>query len=205
MANFTPQLGAKGLYTLMEPFQHKLLSGVLYEPIAIRSIADIVSDGGDPYTDYYLPGQISQEKYQEDVNNNVLIVTFQADQGNVARIPTSYISGQPDVGGVPYRTMLLAAYLAPIPDSLDLSFLETRMGDLVFDTLGIRAEIRAVVASPPSILTQVEHEAIEAARQVVIANNETDYAKYLRAQRELDEARTRIEQLESYILNPPAP
>lgn len=205
MANFTPQIGAKGLYTLNEPFNNDLLNGVLYEPVSIRSFADIVAGGEDPFTKHYLPKGLSKEQYQEDANNGVMIVSFRADQGTWAHVPTSYISGQPDVGGVPYRTMLMAAYLAPIPDNMNLTFLEQRMSDLVFDTLGIRGTIISAVASAPSIITQVEHEALTAARDVIIANNETDYAKYLRAAKELAQARTRIAQLEEYILTPPAP
>ena len=205
MANFIPKMGSKGLYTCKEPFNYALLNGVLYQPVAIRSFADIIASGVDPYKEYYLPQQISKESYNADVLAGVFIVSLRTDSGVTAYIPTSYIVGQPDIGGVPYRTMILGISLAPIPESLDLTLLQTRVSDLVFDSLGVRARVDAVVASAASVVSQAEHDAIEATRAVVIANNKTDYAKYLVAMNELAEARLKISMLEKFITdNQPA-
>jgi hypothetical protein len=196
---FTPALGVKGRYALIEPFNNDLLPNVLYNCESVRSLAEIAADGTDPYTKYYQPKELTREQYQKDVDAGVQIVTFRADSGNWASVPSSYISGAPNSGGVPYRTMMMVAYLAPIPDSLDLSFLQTKMGDLVFDTLGVRANIVPVVTSPPTVLDYTEHDAIEASRQQVIAANQTDYAKYLSAANQLQAAQQQIAILEDYI------
>lgn len=196
-----PTIGAKGLYTLRAPFDTMLLNGVLYEPVEIRSLDAIIAAGLDPYTEYYEPKELTKEQYQADYEKGTYIISFRADSGNWAHVPSTYIDGSPDIGGVPYRSMLLVAYLAPVPDSLDLTFLQNRMKDLVFDTLGVQAEIRPVIASPSSIISQTEHDALESARAAVIANNKTDYAKYLQAKAELDAARAKIAILEQYIVD----
>ncbi len=199
MANFTPTMNVKGLYTTKEPFNTVLLSGVLYEPIGIRSISDIVAGGVDPFETIYHPKGISREVYEKDLQDGVLIVSFQAGSGVPVYVPNSYITGQPDIGGVPYRTMMLAVQLAPVPDSLDLTLLQQRVADLVFDTLGVRGVVTPIVASPPSVLSQTEHDATEAARQHNIASQQTDLAKYLETKRLLDEARTQIQLRDDYI------
>lgn len=205
MDNFIPKMGAKGLYVCKEPFNLVLLPSVLYEPVSIRSLADIISDGVDPFTEYYLPRGLTKVDYDKDAAADVFIVSFRTESGVFARVPTSYITGQPDIGGVPYRTMMLAVNLAPIPDTYDLTFLQQRMRDLVFDTLGVQGTATPLIVSAPTVITQTEHDALEAARQVVIANNKTDYAKYLAAMAELTEARERITMLEQYIVDHPGP
>lgn len=196
---FTPTMGVKGRYTLIEPFNNDLLPNVLYNCESLRSFSEIIANGEDPYTAYYQPKGLTQDQYQKDVDAGVVLVTFRADSGNWAKVPSSYISGAPNSGGVPYRTMMMVAYLAPIPDTLDLSFLQTKMGDLVFDTLGVRANIVPVVTSPPTVLDYSEHESIEASRQQVIAANQTDYAKLLSTQQQLAAAQQQIALLEDYI------
>ena len=204
MANFTPQLGVKGLYTCKEPFNQKLLPNVLYTPVALKTFSSIIADGVDPFTEYYNPLEISKEVYTQDVQDGAVIISFQSGTGNIIAIPSSYVTGQPDMGGVPYRTMMLVAQLAPIPDSYDLTFLQQRIQDTVFDTLGVVGTVTPVVASDPTVLSQTEHDAIDAARQIVIANNKTDYAKYLDAMKQLTDARAQIALLNQYIIDHPA-
>lgn len=207
MANFKPEIGVKGLYSVKEPFNTKLLTGVLYEPVSVRTISDLVSDGVDPFTEIYAPMSISQDDYVKDVAAGVLIVAFRADSGNIVRVPNTYITGQPDIGGVPYRTLMLAIQLAPIPDSLDLTVIQNQISDLVFDTLGVRSPVIPIVASPPTVLSQAEHDATEAARKHNIATTQTDYAKYLDMKKQRDDALTQLQLRDDYIVAnlPPAP
>ncbi len=204
MANFTPQLGVMGIYSCREPFNQKLLANVLYTPVALRTFTDIIASGVDPFTEYYNPQGISKEDYTKDVQDGVVIISFQSGNGTIIPIPSSYVTGQPNMGGVPYRTMMLVALLAPIPDTYDLSFLQQRIQDTVFDTLGVTGTVTPVVASDPTVLSQAEHDSIDAARQVVIANNKTDYAKYLDAMRQLADARAQLALLNQYIIDHPA-
>ena len=204
MANFTPQLGVKGLYTCKEPFNQKLLANVLYTPVALRTFSDVIASGLDPFTEYYNPLEISKADYLKDVQAGVVIISFQSGSGPIIPIPSSYVTGQPDMGGVPYRTMMLVVQLQPVPDTYDLSFLQQRVQDTVFDTLGVNGTVTPVVASAPTVLSQAEHDSIDAARQVVIANNKTDYAKYLDAMRQLTDARNQIALLNQYIIDHPS-
>lgn len=205
MANFIPTINVKGIYTLKEPFNTSLLAGVLYTPVSLRSVASIVADGKDPYELFYHPKGISQDDYQKDVQDGVLIVTFRADDGNFVDVPSSFITGQPIIGGVVYRSMMFAVPLSPLPDTLDLTFIQQRISDVVFDTLGIRVDVKPVVASPPTVLTQDEHAATEAARKLNITTNQTDLAKYLQAAKERDDALEQVRLRDEWILrNKPA-
>lgn len=204
MADFIPKMFVKGRYRLLAPFDNKLAPNVLYEPVSISSLTDIAASGLDPFAEYYGPASLTREQYQQDVLNNVSIVTFRPEQGSRVHVPSNYIDGAPNSGGVPYRSMMVVAYLAPLPDSQDLTFLKTRVSDLVFDTLGVRGQVLEVVTSVPTVIDHVEHESLEKARQVTIAATETDYAKFLRVSRELQQAREHVKMLEQYIENNPA-
>lgn len=196
---YTPEINLKGIYLLKEPFNTAMLVNVPYTPVSVRSIPDLLSEGLDPFELYYNPAGLTKEVYDADVVAGVLIVSFRADDGNFVRVPNTYVTGQPNIGGVPYRTLLLGVPLAPLPDSYDLTFLLNRISDLVFDTIGVRASVIPVVASPPSVMSQSEHEATEAARKANISATKTDLAKYIETKKQLDDAVVQIQLRDDYI------
>lgn len=205
MAGFIPTPGTKGLYKLLEPFQSSLMVGIPYECIAVRRLADVIASGVEPYTTYYEPVEISKEDYAKDVTANVCLISLQASVGHVVIVPSSYIAGHPDIGGVPYTQLILAATLGPIPDYMDLSHLQEKVKSVVTEYIGIEPTINLVACSLQAIVSNDEHDRIEEARKNNISNTSTDYAKYLDAQAKLEAATTRIRELERYILTYPKP
>lgn len=199
MPNVIPQIGTRGLYRLLEPFQAALQPGVAYSCVATRRLQDITAAGGDPQDQYYTPKGLTSERYQADLAANVCIVSLQSSAGHWVYVPSSFIDGAPDQGGIPYTTMALAISLSALPDSVDLSYLKTKLHDVVLDTLGVETTVRSVALSATTLLSQAEHNAIEAARQAKISNHSTDYAQRLVIEAQRDAAFQRIQLLEEFI------
>jgi hypothetical protein len=204
-------LGASGIYSLNAPWNTALVANTNYTCISIRELAEIVSSGGDPFNDYYVPENLDISVYNTDVANGVSIIGLQAADNSVVYVPSSYIASYPDGNGVPYRVMLLSIPIGPIPDSLDLSAISQKIQDDVQDMIGVQATVRSVAVSKVQLLSASDAATVEAARQALITNSTTDYSKYLAAQQNYEAALTQISVLDDAILqlmgqpSPPPP
>jgi hypothetical protein len=198
--NVIPSVGVSGLWSLASPFNSKLLPNIPYTCIAIRKLSDVVAAGGNPEADYYAINGLDNNRYISDLNNGACIITLQGGSSSIVYVPSTSINNYPDIGGVPYTVLALAINLGAIPDSLDLSYLKYRVGNLVRDTVGIQPNINVVAISPTTLVNDRDAKAIEAARLANIGTVVTDYAKYLQAAAERDSARQKIQELEHYIM-----
>jgi hypothetical protein len=160
-----------------------------------------VAAGGNPEADYYAINGLDNNRYISDLNNGACIITLQGGSSSIVYVPSTSINNYPDIGGVPYTVLALAINLGAIPDSLDLSYLKYRVGDVVRDTIGIQPNVNVVAISPTTLVNDRDAKAIEAARLANIGTVVTDYAKYLQAAAELNSARQKIQELESFILS----
>lgn len=198
---FLPTMGLTGIFELLEPYSADLLEKVVYTCVGIRSFSEIVAAGQDPLEDYYTSKGVDPVVYATDAQNGVCVVTLQAATGeSVVYVPSSFIVGAPSMGGVPYTQVLVAADLGPVPDSLDLSYLQAQISVLIRDTIGVNTDVKVVLASLPTQITQAEHDAVTAARNALIANSKTDRAKLLEATTALVTAQEHIVALESFII-----
>lgn len=199
MRDIIPQIGMCGLYKLRSPFDASLVEGVQYTCIAVRRLSDIAAAGGDPQGDYYSAAAIDTAKYLEDVAAGTCIISLQNASGKVNYVPSSYVLSFPDMGGLPYTSVMLAVSLGQISDSIDLTYVKSKIHDVVLENVGIESTVNTVVVSATTIVGHDNHRAIEAARANVIGTVTTDHSKYLKAVAERDSAYGKIQILESFI------
>lgn len=206
MANLIPGIGVRGLYTLLAPFQAKLLVDTPYNCIAVRRLEDIIAAGGDPQEEYYTANSQSAEKYATDLEAGACIITLQASLGSIVYVPSTFITAMPDQGGIPYSTLILGVSLGAVSDALDLTYIKSKISDVVLENLGVVVEeVKEVVVSAPTNLSQSEHDAVEAARLAAKTSNMTDNAKLIAMTAQRDALLQRVSELEAYIVaNPPA-
>lgn len=200
MANLVPQLGAAGIYTLSGPFSNMLLANTQYTCVGIRELVELTAAGEDPFTDYYVPQSLDKSVYQTDLNNGVSIVSLQASDNSLVRVPSSYIAAYPDAGGVAYRVVLLSINMGPIPDTLDLSNVEAKIAADVQDLIGVKAVVQSVVASNVKLLDTATAQNLETARQALITTSDTDYSQLVQMTAKYDAALQTIQELQNYIL-----
>lgn len=199
MAFYTPSLGLSGLFTLMAPFENALVANMIYKCSAIRTFSDLVNSGVDVYDAVYAPADITREKYEQDSLAGAVIVTFESDGGVPVYVPNSYISAAPEIGGVPYKAVLLSVPLAILPENIDLSAVKAKIADDVMDMLGVTSSVEVVFTSGRKVVTRAQHEIIEATRQNNIARSETDYQELQRVKAERDRLLTQNAALSQYI------
>jgi hypothetical protein len=202
MPQLIPGIGTTGLYELQSPFQALLLEDTAYTCVAVRKLEDIIAAGADPKAEYYIAHGLTDADYQTDLAAGVCIVSLQAGEGEWVYVPSSKIVRMPDQGGIPYTTIALAVSLGAIPNALDLSYLKTRIAELVTDTVGVATpEVHAVAISPTTNISQTEHQTLEAAREANIAETLTDYAKLQAVTLQRDQLAQKVQELETALAN----
>lgn len=200
MAYLNPPVGMVGTIVLTAPFTNAVVANLPYTVRSVTSLKAIAAEGKDPYALYYQDAGISADKYQEDLTNNVCIISLESSSGVWVYVPNSYLASLPLTGGAPYTTYLVAVNLGLLPDNLDLSYFQSQLVQLAHDLMGVdNAEVKVVAASATLHLSQADAATIETARQTVMSTLTTDRAMYLQEKALRESAIQRIQLLEQYI------
>jgi hypothetical protein len=189
----------KGVVISTAPFDTVINPRLIHECIGVETINGLLAKGMEPFADIYEPNSIDEDTFNTHADSNVRIITFQSATGEIHSIPELYVEALPDANGVPYRCIMLGISLSAIPDDMDITDLKTEVGDMIFDYLGVRSEIKEVAYGEPSILTQDEHAAVELARVANVTNNVSSRLKVVQLTATVDELTQKIQVLEDYI------
>lgn len=196
---YVPKIKAKGIYRLSEPFASKLADRVPYTCISVRSIEDMLLSKIDVLEAVYTKNNLPKSTYEADLKNGALIVTLQSDTGKAVIVPTTYITGYPELGGVNYVPFILALNLGYLPKNIDVTHLTDKLKSDVMDYIGVTSSATLVVSGEENILTDSEHEALFSQRQQNITAKKTDYAKLLEMTIERDRLLQECEKYKRYI------
>lgn len=194
-----PIFGSSGIFKLDDPFMGQLQPGISYTCVAVRLFEELTEMGIDPFEEYYQPNGIDRARYDEDVLNNVAIVSLRSTQNAWITLPDSFIIGVPNPNGVPYHAMLLSVDIGAIPETLALDSLIDTIKQVTKDYLGVVAEVQEVVASDRELISMDDHDTLEAARRANIATDESDRSKAIRMETAMNAMVIKIKELEDYI------
>lgn len=147
-----------GKFTFKDPVNLAINEKMEYKVVAIRSIKELVDTGDDPFNTIYVPLGITEDKFREDVKNNINIIVLTNTSGNTySYIPSSYISTAPDSSGYKYADTLLAVNLGKIPLDLDLTNLKEEIRDLILAKTGLTTEVKHINTSAIELVDEVTH------------------------------------------------
>ena len=206
MTQILPSIGAEGAWQLKAPFDEKIESSLSYKCVAIRKISEMVTTGVDVLNTHYIPNGLLESNYNDDVGDDVSIVTLVSSSGAWVFVPTSYIVGWPSADSVPYAVVAMACVLGALPNTVDASFLIEKVKNVIQANLGHEPEIYLMTVSVTVMKTQEQHESLEAARRANVSDSMTDYNAKNTLQEQLDAANETIRQLMGYYESqPPVP
>lgn len=201
MATILPALGASGIWKLKAPFDTSLLLNVSYTCQSIRFLSEAVASGIDVFEEIYVPKSIDRTVYDTHVTEGISLIVLVSDVGDTYIIPSPYIDGWPSSDVVPYVVMGAVIVLGAIPNTLDPSFLTPILQNTVKSYLGFNSEVEYVTMSDVTSIRFSEHEALEAARKLNITDDNSDYARRLKAESDLMTARETIQKLQQFIID----
>lgn len=200
MAYYVPPLNIAGKWSLKAPFTASVVPNLIYTCISVRTFSDLESSGVDVLEDLYIPRTLTNDDYLSDKRNGAVIVTLEATTGNTISVPNSYINAAPDIGGVPYQSVILAISLSLLPESADLSNIKAKIETDVKDLIGVDSEVKEIIAGGRMALTKEQAALAESSRQQNIATSTTDYARYLEFKTKYERSQEQVAALSAYII-----
>lgn len=166
-----PYVGMTGRFNLKAPYTALVNADTEYTCTGVVSLSGAIAQGEDLWTEVYEANGATQEAYAQDALSNHCVVTLQSGMGEIVRVPNSALMALPDADGIRYVNVMLGVSLSALPDSVNLSALQTEISDLVFHRLGVRSTVYPAVFGAPAVVSHDRHAAIEAARQVNITSS----------------------------------
>lgn len=197
---FLPSLGMSGFYTLAEPYASLISATTQYRCEGVKSLSAAVAEGMDPLNSVYLANGDTKESFQSDLSLGISLVTLSSSTGSLVVFPSKALLKVPDGAGVIYRNTVLSIALSALPESQDMTVLRNEIQELVRSQFGIRAATYLTTVGAAALLSQTQHEAVQAARQAQIETNESLITTNLKLQADLTQARSRLSVLEAYVL-----
>ena len=194
-----PVIGSSGTYELLPPFDTMILPEEIYTCKAIRNISEYVSYNQDPKKlvyDYY---GLSENDYENDIQEDMEIVSLQNNKGVWVYVPARYIVKYPEVDGIPYHQLSMVCKIPAIEVSRDISHLKTDVINLIKDTLGVEAAVEIVEVSRTIAVTKNVSDQLKIDRALVSNGRVTDRAKYMQLLQQQQLLLNKIESLENYI------
>ena len=194
-----PVIGSSGTYELLPPFDTVILPEEIYTCKAIRNISEYVSYNQDPKKlvyDYY---GLSENDYENDIQEDMEIVSLQNNKGVWVYVPARYIIKYPEVDGIPYHQLSMVCKIPAIEVSRDISHLKTDVINLIKDTLGVDAAVEIVEVSRTIAVTKDVSDQLKIDRALVSNGRVTDRAKYMQLLQQQQLLLNKIEGLENYI------
>ena len=164
MQDLYPEVGIAGMLEVDPPYDTVVISQVMYECIAVETLRSLLANGETPFEDYYQPYGVSGQRFEADLDNNTVIVTLQAVEGDIVTIPNSFIRSLPDANGIRYAMTMLGVSLSAMPADLNLDAIKESIREIVLDQMGLETEIQEIVYGPITLLTHEQHKAVEAKR-----------------------------------------
>lgn len=199
MATIVPTVGSSGYFQLKVPFDSLILNKEHYTCQAVRKISDYLANNETPLDDIYLANGLTEVQYSQDLEDDVYIVSLQANTGHWVYVPSAYITQFPSVNGIPYRSVMIGVALPPIPADKDISNVTASITNLITDTLGVACQIKIVETSKVVLVDSDQHTLTESQRQAAAAGSGTDRSRYTEQLTINAALRQKISILESYI------
>lgn len=199
MEKVIPSTGMKGYFELEAPFNRYNINKVICTCRAVRNINEYDREVRSLFNSVYAQHGLSEQIFNQDRRDNQYILSLQSEFGQWVIVPTSYVKRFPEVNGVAYHNLMLGVNLGSVPTEQELSILQERISNVVFDTLGVRPNIRSVQLSKSIIVSREFHQEVQTARQSRAEIQLSDSARVRHLSDVLERAKTQIRALEGYI------
>jgi len=190
-----PPINSKGRYTVAPPFDTVFRSDIEYKVIAIRSITELLSEDIDVYSLIYQPVGLTEDDMNEDLTNNVPIITFQSESGTLLYIPASYITSIPLIAGKIFTQKIIAINLGLVPEDLNLDAVVEDVTDYVQSLLGIQPSTEVIDTSQRMLYSYEEYDKYEQKRLSGITNKETFRSKWIKCTQLLEQYKLKVKLL----------
>lgn len=196
-----PTIGTKGRFTFSKPYDNEKYNGREYQVTAIRELKELSDSGEKPYETIYQIMSISQSEYEEDLTENVPVLVLTDEAGKYLYVPADLVSGMPDITGVKYQEIILAASLGLVPLNTNLEELKKDVIETITEKFGVKTTVEEVRGSAIKYVDDETHKKYQRLLKLEKANTFT-YKARCRSLEEINKELTeKYKELEAYVIN----
>jgi len=175
---YIPSVGAKGKFKFGTPYDKLTNAEQVYTVVSVDSILNLVNSGKDPLVGIYKLVGRTENDYNNDLNNKVVIITFSTGGKEIFSIPANKILSTPILDGYIYRQMQIVVPLGLMPITEDYKPLLKDLKNLIWNRLGVNSVPVTMYTSAESMVTEQKNIEIINMRNSRILSKETDSQKF---------------------------
>lgn len=201
-----PEIGYKGYFTFKEPFARYIKNRFnrtdnkfYLEVTSVVTMDEMIKlNMQDPYILIYTQASISQQEYNQDLIDNVVILTFKYVSNGVDRyikVPINYIDNYQYELEIEYTNTCLVLDLGMVYKELNIDFMFSDLKTFVKERIGIEPDIKSVSLGIIEDVSNNDHETRETIRTNNITVNKTTIAKLEELQLKYSEVLQRLSDL----------
>lgn len=196
-----PPINTKGKFTFSAHVSSikKLSATEEYTVTSIRSLMDLHKSEELPYETIYVPIQLTEKDFENDLKNDIPIVVFTKTNEDFFYIPASHILSMPNVTGIRYRNVILSANLGGLPLNFDISLAKSIIADTIYETLGIKTKVAEVYSSAVTLISDEDDKTLKLKLANLKKVDKSFLTRYRETAEELLAAKETIKLLEDYI------
>lgn len=180
-----PSVGLEARFTFKDPAARYIKSKlntqedmILLTATSISNMRELIElDMRNPFQDTYAPLGLNDFQYQEDLKNEVPLVTFKhtglSNKVTHIRVPLNYIQDYDNVSEIKYINKLIVMDLGSVYKELDTSVIFTDLKDFITTRLGIVPSVNEVSIGEPESISQADHETKETIRGNLVTVRKT--------------------------------
>lgn len=180
-----PSVGLEARFSFKDPAGRYIKSKlntqedkILLRTTTISNMKESIEvDLRDPFQDTYAPLGLNEFLYQEDLQNEVPILTFKHTglSGKVTylRVPLNYIEDYDNVSEIEYINKLIVVDLGSLNKELDTSVVFNDLKDFITTRLGVVPDVAEVSIGDPESVSRVDHETKETIRDNLVTVRKT--------------------------------
>ena len=200
-----PSVGTKGKFTFKQPFDNEKYNGKEYEVSAIREIKELQDSGERPYESIYQIMSISQSDFEEDLEQRVPILVLTDPASKYLYVPADLVQGMPDVTGIKYQEIIIAASLGLVPyyENLDgevLKKVRDEVVETIKDSYGVNTEVKEIRGSAIRYVTDAEHRKYKRLREKNQVDLFTYKSRYRQISSDYEALKKQYKSLESFLI-----
>lgn len=180
-----PSVGLEARFVFKDPagryIRNKLNiteENILLTAVTVSNMRELVEvDMRDPFQDAYYPMGLTRTQYEEDLKNDVPLITFRHESLSKTisylRIPLNYVEDYSNVAEIGYINKLLVIDLGSVYKELDTSVIFPDLKDFITTRLGIVPDVKEVGIGDIESVSQVEHDTKESLRTNLVTVRKT--------------------------------
>jgi len=159
-----PTIGSYGTFAITAPYNTLIPAAMPVTVVSARALSEFTASGEDPLNSIYLAAGDTEASYSADSVLDTVIITFKTEGDEYIYVPSTKVTSDAKLDGVPYIEKSLMINLGHLPTDTDLTLVTNTVHDAIYNILGTAPAITPVDTSSTVMVPKVQHDTLMTTR-----------------------------------------